>query len=291
MALIELLQREGLFLVMVAGIFGLLIGSFLNVVIYRLPVMLERQWTEQCQEMLGQERDQSTKPFNLIAPRSRCPECGHAISAWENIPVVSYLALRGRCRQCSTPISARYPLIELLSGLLSALVAWHFGFTLQAAGALVLTWSLISLAFIDIDHKLLPDAITLPLLWLGLLINVGSTFTTLQASVVGAALGYLVLWAVFQGFRLLTGKEGMGYGDFKLLAMLGAWLGWQYLPLIVILSSVVGAAVGISLVLIRRHDRTVPIPFGPYLAAAGWIALIWGAQLIDTYMAVSGLQR
>ena len=291
MALIELLQSNSLFLIAVTVVLGLLVGSFLNVVIHRLPIMLERQWNEQCHELLDQHSGEPGKPYNLIAPRSCCPQCGHAISALENIPIVSYVALRGRCKACGTPISARYPMVELLTGVLSGLVVWHFGFTMQAAGALVLTWSLISLAAIDLDHKLLPDAITLPILWLGLLINIPETFTTLQDSVIGAVAGYLVLWAVFQGFKLLTGKEGMGYGDFKLLALLGAWLGWQFLPLIVVLSSVVGAAVGIGLVLIRRHERSIPIPFGPYLAAAGWIALIWGADLIDAYLVFSGLQR
>ena len=290
MELIQLLQTNSWFLISTTTVLGLLVGSFLNVVIHRLPIMLERQWTEQCQEILEQESASPTPPFNLITPRSRCPHCGHAISALENIPVISYLALRGRCKACGAAIRMRYPVVEVLTGILSGLVVWHFGFSMQAVGALVLTWALISLTVIDLDHKLLPDVITLPLLWLGLLLNIPETFASLQDSVMGAAAGYLVLWTVFQAFKLLTGKEGMGYGDFKLLALLGAWLGWQFLPLIVVLSSVVGAVVGIALVLSRGHDRSVPIPFGPYLAAAGWIALLWGGQLIDAYLRFSGLQ-
>lgn len=290
MELIQLLQTNSWFLIATTAVLGLLVGSFLNVVIHRLPIMLERQWTEQCQEMLEQEPASPAPPFNLITPCSRCPHCGHAIGALENIPVLSYLVLRGRCKACGTAIRARYPVVELLTGVLSGLVVWQFGFSIQAAGALVLTWSLISLTVIDLDHKLLPDVITLPVLWLGLLLNIPETFASLQDSVIGAAAGYLVLWSVFQAFKLLTGKEGMGYGDFKLLALLGAWLGWQFLPLIVVLSSVVGAVVGIGLVLARGHDRSVPIPFGPYLAAAGWIALLWGGQLIDAYLRFSGLQ-
>lgn len=290
MELIQLLQTNSWFLIATTAVLGLLVGSFLNVVIHRLPIVLERQWTEQCQEMLEQEPASPAPPFNLITPRSRCPHCGHAIGALENIPVLSYLVLRGRCKACGAAIRARYPVVELLTGVLSGLVVWQFGFSIQAAGALVLTWSLISLTVIDLDHKLLPDVITLPVLWLGLLLNIPETFASLQDSVIGAAAGYLVLWSVFQAFKLLTGKEGMGYGDFKLLALLGAWLGWQFLPLIVVLSSVVGAVVGIGLVLARGHDRSVPIPFGPYLAAAGWIALLWGGQLIDAYLRFSGLQ-
>lgn len=291
MELIALLQTNSAFLISVAFVLGLMIGSFLNVVIHRLPVMLERQWTEQCQELLANGDGATTEPYNLVTPRSRCPHCGHAISAAENIPILSYLFLRGRCKACGAAISARYPIVELVTGILSGVVVWHFGFTMQAGGALVLTWALISLTVIDLDHKLLPDVITLPILWLGLLLNIPETFATLQASVIGAAAGYGILWAVFQGFKLLTGKEGMGYGDFKLLALLGAWLGWQFLPLIVVLSSVVGAVVGIAMVTIRGHDRSVPIPFGPYLAAAGWIALIWGSDLIDAYLVYSGLAQ
>jgi len=290
MTVIDLLHGSIGFWVAVVFVLGLLVGSFLNVVIHRLPVMLEHQWKAQCRELLevaghvGEE-----VRFNLVTPRSRCPHCGHSISALENIPVLSYLFLKGRCRACGDPIGVRYPAVELFTGVLSAAVAWHFGFTWAAGAALVLTWSLIALSFIDIDQKLLPDGITLPLLWAGLLVNVPGTFVPLEAAVIGAAAGYLSLWLVYHAFRLLTGKEGMGYGDFKLLGALGAWMGWSMLPVIVILSSLVGAVVGISLIALRRQERSVPIPFGPYLAAAGWIALLWGPQMLGAYLSVAGL--
>jgi leader peptidase (prepilin peptidase)/N-methyltransferase len=250
--------------------------------------MMQREWEAQCAELSGQMTDQHGV-FNLSTPRSRCPHCQHAITALENIPVISYLFLGGKCRSCRAGISARYPLIEALTAVLSATVAWHFGFTWACLGALLLTWSLIALTFIDLDHQLLPDKITLPLVWLGLFFNLFGVFTDLSSSVVGAIAGYLSLWSIYHLFRLITGKEGMGYGDFKLLAALGAWMGWQSLPMIVLLSSLVGAVVGITLILLRNHQRDVPIPFGPYLAAAGWIAFLWGDQINAVYLSTFGL--
>jgi leader peptidase (prepilin peptidase)/N-methyltransferase len=287
MEILQYLQSSPTAWLLVVTLIGLMVGSFLNVVIYRLPVMMQREWEAQCIELAGGEADSET--FNLSTPRSRCPHCQHAISAIENIPVISYLVLGGKCRACRAPISPRYPLIELVTGLASAIVAWQFGFGWDCLGALLLTWALIALTVIDLDHQLLPDKITLPLVWLGILFNLFASFTDLQSSVIGAIAGYLVLWTVYQLFRLITGKEGMGYGDFKLLAALGAWMGWQYLPMIVLLSSLVGAVVGISLMLLKRHQREVPIPFGPYLAAAGWIALLWGEPLNGLYLQLAGL--
>lgn len=274
--------------VAIVALFGLMVGSFLNVVIYRLPVMMQREWELQAAEVTGHSIEQ-TDTFNLSTPRSRCPHCGHAITAIENVPVISYLFLGGKCRGCRASISARYPLIEALTAILSGVVAWQFGFGTACIGALLLTWSLIALTFIDLDHQLLPDKITLPLIWLGLFFNLFGVFTDLSSSVIGAIAGYLSLWTVFHLFRLITGKEGMGYGDFKLLAALGAWMGWQMLPMIVLLSSLVGAIVGISLILLRNHQRDIPIPFGPYLAAAGWIAFLWGESLNSAYLSTFGL--
>lgn len=262
---------------------GLLVGSFLNVVILRLPVMMEREWQAQAAEIRGEELPPG-EPFNLATPRSRCNQCGHAITALENIPVLSYLVLQGRCRHCKAPISPRYPLIELLTAALSGAIAWHFGPGWQAAAAVVFVWALIALTFIDLDTTLLPDAITLPLLWLGLLVNIKGMFAPLPAAVIGATAGYLTLWSVYWLFKLATGKEGMGYGDFKLLAAIGAWLGWEMLPLTVLLSSMVGAVVGLGLIVIARRGREIPIPFGPYLAAAGVLALVWGKPLTDAYL-------
>ena len=273
--------------IVAALIVGLCIGSFLNVVIYRLPKMMEREWNEQCAELHGKELD-SAPPLNLSQPRSRCPVCGHQITALENIPVISFLFLRGRCSGCGIAISLRYPLIELTTGAISAFAVWHFGFAWPALGALILVWSLITLAAIDFDTQLLPDSITLPLLWTGLAFNLSSTMTDLSSAVVGAMVGYLALWSVFWAFKLATGKEGMGYGDFKLLAALCAWLGWQMLPVIILLSSVVGAVVGIALIAFARHGRNTPIPFGPYLAASGIIALFWGQELTKTYLGLLG---
>lgn len=289
MELIQYLQSSALAWLTVILLLGLMVGSFLNVVIYRLPLMMQREWQAECAALNGEEAAIEVDRLNLSVPRSRCPHCQHAITAVENIPVVSYLFLGGKCRACRAPISLRYPLIEALTGLMSALVAWHFGVSWACAGALLLTWSLIALTFIDVDQQLLPDKMTLPLVWLGLLFNLFGVFTDLSSSVIGAIAGYLSLWSIYHLFRIVTGKEGMGYGDFKLLAALGAWLGWQYLPMIVLLSSLVGAVVGITMVLLKQHQREIPIPFGPYLAAAGWIALIWGETLNRVYLNSAGL--
>jgi leader peptidase (prepilin peptidase)/N-methyltransferase len=270
----------------IAGLFGLAIGSFLNVAIYRLPVMLERKWRSQCQEILkpNKKPPETAERFDLVAPGSRCPHCGHAITALENIPVLSFLWLRGKCSACAKPISWRYPLVELLTGGLTAMVAWYFGYGIAALAGMVLTWSLIALSFIDFDRQLLPDDITLPILWAGLLLNVVAVFTPLSSAVIGAAGGYVFLWLVYQIFKLVTGKEGMGYGDFKLFAVIGAWLGWQNLPLIILLSSLVGAVVGITFILLFGRDRHLPIPFGPFLCVAGWVALLWGDTLTHYYL-------
>jgi leader peptidase (prepilin peptidase)/N-methyltransferase len=264
-------------------VFGALVGSFLNVVILRLPPMLEYDWRCQCRELLELEPDASDRPPGIALGRSRCPKCGHVISAWENIPLVSYGVLAGKCSACKTRISPRYPAVEFATAILFSITIWHFGTSLQGTTALLLTASLIVMAVIDIDHQLLPDNLTLPVLWAGLLLNLGSVHTDLASSVIGAIAGYTVLWSVYQVFRLLTGKEGMGYGDFKLLAALGAWMGWQSLPLIVLLSSVVGAIVGLVLMGAGKLKRDKPMPFGPFIAAAGWIALIWGQNIIDYY--------
>ena len=281
--MIALLYTEPALLVGLVFLFSLLVGSFLNVVIHRLPRMMEAEWHAQCAELSG-EAPAASAPYNLAVPRSACPQCGHQISALENIPVLSWLWLRGRCSACSTPISARYPLVELLTALLSAVAAWKWGVSLQTVGALLLIWTLIALAFIDFDTTLLPDSLTLPLLWLGLLFNLGGHFATLPSAVIGAMAGYLVLWSVYWLFKLATGKEGMGFGDFKLLAAIGAWLGWEMLPVTLLLSSVVGAAIGIAMILLVKHDRRVPIPFGPYLAGGGLVALFFGADLTQAYL-------
>ncbi len=275
--------------VLLAGalIIGLLVGSFLNVVIHRLPQMLEREWRAQCAELCDEPIPEAP-PLNLLTPASTCPACGHRIRAWENIPIISYLLLRGRCSACGSAIAKRYPIVELATGLLSVAVIWQFGAGAQGLFALLLLWALIALTFIDYDTQLLPDQITLPLLWLGILVNMQGVFVPLTDAVIGAVAGYLVLWSVFHLFRLLTGKEGMGYGDFKLLALLGAWLGWQLLPQIVLVSSLVGAAVGIGLIVAGGRDRNHPIPFGPYLATAGLIALLWGPALNDAYLQLAG---
>lgn len=294
MELFTLLAQHPPLLIAAVFVFGLMVGSFLNVVVYRLPVMMERDWKRQCLEYLhpDQPLDQSTgghERFNLIVPRSRCPACGHQISALENIPVLSWLFLRGKCSACGARISLRYPSVEFVTALLSAVVAWKLGWGWPMAAALVFTWALIALTLIDFDHKLLPDSITLPLLWLGLLLSLDSLFVDMRASIIGAAAGYLSLWSVYQLFKLLTGKEGMGFGDFKLLAAVGAWLGWQALPVTILLSSLVGAVVGILLILIRGRDRNIPIPFGPYIAAAGWLAMLWGKDITDAYLRFAGL--
>jgi len=281
--MLALLQSSPLTFTLLAATIGLLVGSFLNVVIHRLPKMMEREWQQQCAELNGQEVP-VTSPYNLVVPRSACPHCGHAISALENIPVISYLLLRGKCAGCAAPISPRYPIVEAVSSLLSAYAAWHFGFGLGGIAAIVLIWTLIALTFIDFDTQLLPDSITLPLLWLGLLLNLNNAFTSLPNALIGAVAGYLLLWSVYWAFKLTTGKEGMGYGDFKLLAALGAWLGWTMLPLIILLSSLVGAVVGIALIVFAKHGRNIPIPFGPYLAGGGLIALFWGQALTQSYL-------
>jgi leader peptidase (prepilin peptidase)/N-methyltransferase len=285
----------------VALVVGLLVGSFLNVVIHRLPRMLERQWRAEC-AALGDSVTASaevTTPtparYDLIAPRSACPSCNTPIAAWHNIPVLSWLMLRGRCASCDAPIGLRYPLVELLTGLFTMLVAWKFGFGLPALFAMIVSWFLIAAAIIDLEHQLLPDCLTLPLLWLGLVTSLlplsypGSTLPAApDAAITGAAIGYLSLWSVYHLFRLATGKEGMGHGDFKLLAALGAWLGWQMLLPIILASAAVGALTGIALILLRRHDRGLPIPFGPFLAAAGWLALMWGPEWVRDYLGLFG---
>ena len=272
-----------------AAFYGLILfislafGSFLNVVIYRLPKMMEQEWHTQCRELLKLPAEPATK-LNLAYPASACPHCGHKIRIWENIPVISYLLLKGRCSSCHTKISIQYPIIEACTAAFSVLVAWKFGVSWQTVLGLILTWSLVSLTMIDIHKQLLPDSITLPLLWLGILANVFEIFTSLESSVIGAMAGYLALWSIYHLFKIITGKEGMGYGDFKLLAALGAWLGWKVLPIIILLSSLVGAIIGIAMILISRHDKSIPIPFGPYLAIAGWITLIWGDHMLQIWL-------
>jgi leader peptidase (prepilin peptidase)/N-methyltransferase len=266
----------------VAAVAGLCVGSFLNVVIHRLPKMLERGWEEQCAELRG-ETPPPAAAYNLVVPRSACPSCGARITALQNIPVVSWLALGGRCAGCKAPISARYPAVEVLGGLLAAAAIWRFGASPQGLAACALLWSLLALTMIDFDTQLLPDGITLPLLWGGLIVNLWGTFAPLGDAVIGAVAGYLSLWSIYWLFKLIRGKEGMGYGDFKLLAALGAWLGWQLLPVIVLLSSVVGAVIGIALIVFKGRDHSVPLAFGPYLAIAGAIALFFGQTLIKTY--------
>ena len=291
-AWLELLQTNPWLLYTSAVLLGLILGSFLNVVILRLPRMMEAEWRRDCTEFLGTGETQPSEaepPISLSKPPSTCPSCGHRIRAHENIPVLSYLLLRGRCSDCGTRISARYPLVEVFTALLTLIVVVQFGPTWQAAAALLLTWSLIALAVIDLDTQLLPDSITLPVLWLGLVLSLFGLFTDSQTAVIGAVAGYLSLWIVFQLFRLATGKDGMGYGDFKLLALLGAWLGWPALPQIILLSALVGALVGIGLILSGRHESGKPLPFGPYLAAAGWISLIWGETINGAYLRLSGL--
>ena len=263
---------------LVAALFGLLIGSFLNVVIHRIPKMMQRESDNYVAHESGKELPHTDR-YNLMVPRSSCPHCGHQITALENIPVISWLALGGKCRKCKAPISPRYPVVELVTGVISALLVWTFGSGWAGLGALLFAYLLIAMTFIDYDTKLLPDDLTFPLLWAGLLINIDGTFVPLRDAVIGAAAGYLVLWAVYWLFKLVTGKEGMGYGDFKLLAALGAWLGWAMLPTIILLSSVVGAIVGIGLIVFAKRGRDNPIPFGPYLAAAGLIALLWGERI------------
>ena len=282
-----LLENYWVFITFIALI-GLSVGSFLNVVIYRLPIMLEKEWRQQCHEFLELEEKENTQAekFNLSVPASSCPNCGHKIRIWENLPVISYLLLKGKCSGCGINISAQYPIVEFITALLSVVVANHFGVSIQTLFALGFTWALVALTMIDAQKQLLPDNITLPLIWAGILANMSGLFVDLESSIIGAVAGYLSLWTVYHLFRLLTGKEGMGYGDFKLLSALGAWMGWKMLPLIIVLSSFVGAVIGIAMVIFIRHDKSKPIPFGPYLAIAGWIALIWGDQINKAWLGI-----
>ncbi len=284
MALLELLAGSPALFVILTTLFGLMIGSFLNVVIYRLPLMMQREWRAQCAELLDQAIPDDTPRLSLWGPRSQCPHCHHLIGATENIPLLSYIRQRGRCAHCGVAIGAQYPLVEAASGLLAGVVAWKFGFGWPVLAVLLFTWTLLAASVIDLHHQLLPDDLTLPLLWLGLLAALFGLGTDLRSAVIGAMAGYLSLWLVYQGFRLLTGKEGMGHGDFKLLAALGAWTGWQYLVTIVLLSSLVGAICGLALILLRGRARGAPLPFGPFLAAAGWIALLWGETINHAYL-------
>ena len=283
MSVIELLATTPWLFVTASVVLGLCIGSFLNVVIHRLPRIMETRWRAECAELNNQEPP-ATERYNLVVPRSKCPSCGHGITVLENIPVLSYVALGGKCSACRTRISPRYPVIEALTGALTGYIAWHFGFTLAAAAAAFFTWTMIALGFIDLDTFYLPDDLTLPLVWAGLLFSLWGGFTDLPSSVIGATAGYLSLWMVFWLFKLVTGKEGMGYGDFKLLAAIGAWLGWKMLPLVILLSSFAGAIVGVALMVFARHGRNVPIPFGPYLAIAGLVALFHGDFLTRRYL-------
>jgi leader peptidase (prepilin peptidase) / N-methyltransferase len=288
--MLELLITHPTLAVALAGVLGLFVGSFLNVVMLRLPPRMEHEWKEQSREMLGLDPDPTPKPPGIALSRSRCPKCGHQLGALENIPVVSFVFLRGKCANCGTPISWQYPVVELLTAVLSAIVVWRYGLNLQAAAALLMTWLLIAMSGIDVRTQLLPDDLTLSLLWLGLLVSLVPLFVTPQQAIIGAACGYGVLWLVFHVFKLITGKEGMGFGDFKLLAALGAWLGAGQLPLVILLSSLVGALVGGIWLLRKRDGKSEPIPFGPFLAAAGFIALIWGPQIVSGYLQYAKLQ-
>ena len=284
----ELFNHYGWLLPAVLLVLGLMVGSFLNVVIYRLPLMMESRWRRDCCELLEVAQEKTEAPLNLATPNSHCPHCKAAIKPWQNIPVVSYLLLGGKCGNCGTSISVRYPVIELVTGLMTLALGFYFEASAALLGVMLLTWALIALTMIDVDQQLLPDDITLPLMWLGLLFNVGNTYVSLQDAVIGAMAGYLILWSIYWLFKLFTGKEGMGYGDFKLLAALGSWLGWQALPVIILLSSLVGAICGIALMVIKRRGKEIPIPFGPYLAMAGWIALLWGDSIIAAYLGSIG---
>lgn len=286
----ELLILHPLTFVVIALVLGLLVGSFLNVVVWRLPKMLAREWRQQAHEILGLPEETPQPTYNLLLPHSHCPHCDHRIRAWENIPLLSYLCLRGRCSQCAAPISIRYPLTELACGLLSAFIAWHLGFGWPAVLVLMLSWGLLAMSLIDAEHQLLPDVLVLPLLWLGLIVNSFELFVPLHDALWGAIAGYMALWTVFWLFKLITGKDGMGHGDFKLLAMLGAWGGWQILPLTILLSSLVGAVIGVIFLKLRDARHSTPLPFGPYLAIAGWIALLWGGQITDFYWQFVGLK-
>jgi leader peptidase (prepilin peptidase)/N-methyltransferase len=286
MDLLLLLEGSPALFLTVVGILGLLVGSFLNVVIYRLPIIMQKSWSRECHAHLELEvpEDDATEKFNLITPASRCPECGHRVSAIENIPVISYLFLKGHCSGCGAAISLRYPAVETVTAGLSVAIALHFGFSIQTLAALGFTWAMVPLFLIDYDHQILPDTITLPLLWTGLLLSLFQVFVDSQASIIGAIAGYLSLWIIFHLFKQVTGKEGMGYGDFKLLGAIGAWVGWQALPVVILFSSVVGATIGILLILFKGRDHSQPMPFGPFLAAAGWMTLLWGNDIINLYL-------
>ena len=283
MPISEILRSNTTVLVTFSVIFGLLVGSFLNVVIHRLPKMMEREWHANCLELQGKEAPQQAK-YSIVTPRSACPKCGHNITALENIPVISYLMLGGKCKGCKTSISLRYPLIEAITGALIGLVAAKYGYTSTSLFAFIFVFALVTLTFIDFDTQLLPDDITLPLLWLGLIFNFNGGFTDLKSAVLGAIFGYIILWSVYWAFKLVTGKEGMGYGDFKLLAAIGAWFGWQMLPAVILLSSVVGAVIGIGLIVFKGKGGGTAIPFGPFLALGGIAALFYGAQLMQFYL-------
>ena len=288
----ELFTESPAIFVAIVFAFALLIGSFLNVVIFRLPIMMRLDWHEQCEELMQEPAPEVPEgPFNLVVPRSHCPSCGAPIKAWQNIPVLSYLLLGAQCANCKSSISVRYPLVEILTAVLAGICAWHFGFGWEALAAIGLTCALVAISLIDTDHQLIPDSIVLPLLWAGLLLSLAhplagadTLFISPRDAIVGALVGYLSLWSVYQLFKLITGKEGMGYGDFKLLAALGAWLGWQLLHVIILMSAIVGAIIGIGMIVFRGRDRRIPIPFGPYLAAAGWITMLWGEQLWNAYL-------
>jgi leader peptidase (prepilin peptidase)/N-methyltransferase len=289
-AIFQLMADSPVFFIGFVFVVSLMVGSFLNVVIYRLPLMMERSWNAEIAEYAASQNQavpevgSSIAPvFNLVKPDSSCPKCQHKIRAWENIPLISWLLLKGKCSQCKHPISVRYPLVELTTGLMSSWVAWHFGFGLAGFAVVVATWLLIAMTFIDLDTMLLPDQLTLSLLWLGLLLSIGSPLVSSQDALIGAAVGYLSLWSLYWAFKLITGKEGMGYGDFKLLAAIGAWVGWQHLPVVILLSSFVGAIVGVTLLTIQGKDKSQPIPFGPYLAAAGWLTLLYGDWIVQQY--------
>lgn len=298
MTITDLLRQHPALLIGCVFAFSLLVGSFLNVVIHRLPKMLERQWREQADEMLGKESEPAAEPYNLLVPRSRCPACNSEIKAHQNVPVFSYLLLGGRCASCKARISPRYPVVELVTAILSAAVAWRFGWHWQTLAGLLFTWALVALTVIDLDHQILPDVITLPLLWLGLLLSLAWSAglrppipVDPNSAIIGAAAGYLSLWLLYWAFKLATGKEGMGYGDFKLFGAFGAWMGWQMLPMIILLSAFAGAVIGIAMIALRGRDKNVPMPFGPYLAVAGWIALMWGPQIVGGYLRVSGMSE
>ncbi len=288
-SLITLFGQQPAFYYATLFVLGAVVGSFLNVVIYRLPVMMQREWRRDCLEFLEKPTEAEPEKFNLNTPRSRCGQCGHQITAMENIPIASYMLLGGKCSACKTPISLQYPMVELFTAIISVVVGWHFGVSLQTAAALLMTWCLIGASGIDIGHRLLPDSIILPMLWLGILLSLFDLFVGLEDSAIGAMVGYMSLWTVFILFKIVTGKEGMGHGDFKLLAMLGAWLGWKPLFVVILTSSLVGATVGITMILLGKTERDTQIPFGPYLAAAGWMTLLWGDALTRFYFSLFGI--